>query len=361
MSKKVFFYSMSCGVSEVNPQNIEEIIGCNEDLEITPDFEESDLIIFDGCISNGNAFPYMQNSCAELLRGTGKNVPIYVIGCGAKATIDMVPAIENPRIKILSGDWSKKLVEELNSEYEGSLTSLAEVRDEDISLRIQSGCLRHCVFCKTNYAPFPLKSKSLEEIRSFFEILHDVPEDTWPSHSITLLGQNPIEYGIDLYRERKLHEIINMIKECDAINKTYIRHLNAAEFYPRLIESINSSNKINGVEIHLETASNRLLKLMKRGYTKERFEALVKELRSGNSKDMTISTDIIAGYPTETEEDVAETIAFLKANRIILRYVYPYVDSIYLPNQELPRVPDEVVQRRVIRYNFHKLAQQKNL
>lgn len=213
---------------------------------------------------------------------------------------------------------------------------------------ISEGCNSFCTFCIVPY------SRGREKSRPMENIVKEVSElATRGYKKITLLGQNVNSWGLEKvgigYRKLLLRNdfaadaipsnvsqyvkpkgappFVQLLREISTINGIeWIRFItsNPWDFHDELIEEIATNKKIDRfIHLPVQSGSDRILRLMNRGYTKTHYLRLVKRLR-GAVPDVTIGTDIIVGFPTETEEDFQETIDLAKQTDWVVGFVAQY-------------------------------------
>lgn len=213
---------------------------------------------------------------------------------------------------------------------------------------ISEGCNSFCTFCIVPY------SRGREKSRPMNDILQEVSNLAKQGYKkITLLGQNVNSYGLEKvgigYRKLLLNNnftrtqipsnisqyllakgtppFVKLLQEVSKIDKIeWIRFItsNPWDFHDELIEEISKNKKIDRfVHLPVQSGSNRILKLMNRGYTKENYLRLITKLRK-SVPDVQLGTDIIVGFPTESDEDFAETVDLAKQADWVIAFVAQY-------------------------------------
>ena len=174
-------------------------------------------------------------------------------------------------------------------------------------LKIGEGCSNKCTYCAIPYIRGPFVSRNIEDVLKEAETLakKGIKE-------LIVIAQDTTKYGIDLYGEIKLAELLQKLSKIKGIE--WIRFLYA---YPEgitdeLIETVATNPKIaNYFDIPIQHISNRLLKMMNRRTSKEQIEGLIKKIRN-KIPDVTLRTSLIVGFPSETEDDFKELQEFVK-------------------------------------------------
>ncbi|MCI9232989.1 MAG: radical SAM protein [Bacilli bacterium] len=203
------------------------------------------------------------------------------------------------------------------------------VDNVSISLSPVSCCLNHCSFCKSHYMNFELKSYPFEKVES---LASDIEEIDYPFHHIAIHASNLSLYGVDLYGNRRSHEVIKTFTKPDKIKFAYVGAL--INWYPELIEEIIRNHKIKEIFVSLESGSERVYNLMNRPISLESLIKLIRFIRK-ERPDIIIHTELIAGFPTETIEDLKRTIDLIYELDIDPVFVHDYQNSEQIPSSML--------------------------
>ncbi|MDM8271012.1 tRNA (N6-isopentenyl adenosine(37)-C2)-methylthiotransferase MiaB [Thermophilibacter provencensis] len=213
---------------------------------------------------------------------------------------------------------------------------------------IMTGCNNFCTYCIVPYVRGREKSRTMESIVSEVELL--VADGV---REVTLLGQNVNSYGRNIYGEPRFAELLRRVGE------TGIERIRFTSSNPKDLsdETIRAMAEVPSVMPHLHLAvqsgSSRILKAMNRSYTREDYLALVERLREG-VPGLALSTDIIVGFPGETEEDFLDTLSLVKEASFSSAYTFIYSRRPGTPAAKIPDdTPHEVIQDR-----FDRLAAQ---
>ena len=243
-----------------------------------------------------------------------KKFPIIDIIMGNQNIGKIPTAIE----KIESGDFKHVI-------YTGGEDDLPPRLDADFdstktaSIPITYGCNNFCTFC---IVPFV---RGKERSVPMSEILDDVKRFVEKGYKeIMLLGQNVNSYGNDLDTKSTFANLLDEI--CKIEGDFLVRFISPhpKDFGDDVIEVIAKNEKIaRSLHLPLQSGSSRILKLMNRKYTKEQFIALAKKIKE-KIEGVALSTDIIVGFPQETEEDFQETLSVVKEIRFEASYMFMY-------------------------------------
>ena len=208
-------------------------------------------------------------------------------------------------------------------------------------LPITIGCNNFCTYCIVPYVRGREKSRPLEDIRAEAQglVAQGVKE-------ITLLGQNVNSYGRDLYGQPRFVDVL------DAVAETGIERIRFATSHPKdLTDEVIARfgtlpNLMPYLHLPAQSGSNRILKAMNRRYTREHYLDLVRKVREA-CPDIALSTDIIVGFPGETEEDFLDTLALVKEVGYHQAFTFIYSKREGTPAAKMEDdTPREVIQDR---------------
>ena len=199
-------------------------------------------------------------------------------------------------------------------------------------LKIGEGCSNKCTYCAIPYIRGPFVSRKMEEILEEAKMLagKGIKE-------IIVIAQDTTKYGIDIYGESKLAELLQNLSKIDGIK--WIRFLYS---YPEgiteeLIEVVANNSKIaKYFDIPIQHISNSILKIMNRKTTKEDIEKLIKKIRNKIS-NITLRTSLIVGFPGETEEDFEQLLEFVKKTKFDKLGTFMYSKEEGTPAARLPK------------------------
>ena len=349
---------------QMNKHDSERIAGMLEALGSTQvaNVEDADVVIFLTCC--------VREAADVRLRGqvnTMKNLPVRegspigsrhvaIGGCiGQRDGEELVKALPNvdivfgtmnlgslPRLisEAIEKDSAQVEVLDTLSEFPTSLPSHRE-KSWSAWLPITIGCNNFCSYCIVPYVRGREKSRPLEDIQKEARglVLSGAKE-------ITLLGQNVNSYGRDLYGDARFADVL------DAVHDSGIRYLRFATSHPKdlndeVIARIGSLERIApALHLAVQSGSDRILKLMNRRYTAEHYLGLVEKVRAARP-DIALSTDVIVGFPGETEEDFQATYDLVKAVGYTQVFTFIYSPREGTPAAKMPNdTPREVIQDR---------------
>ncbi|WP_275556971.1 tRNA (N6-isopentenyl adenosine(37)-C2)-methylthiotransferase MiaB [Adlercreutzia agrestimuris] len=314
---------------QMNKHDSERIAGMLEALGAyaVESIEEADVVVFMTCCVREAADTRLYGQVASMknipLRdGTPLNKRVIAVG-GCIGQRDGDKLIETlPHLDIVFGTHNLASLPQLITDTleegghhvevkEASLsfpTDLPTSREHEWAawLPITIGCNNFCTYCIVPYVRGREKSRTIEDIKQEAQRYVDAGVK-----EITLLGQNVNSYGRDLYGEPRFADILR------SVNDTGIERLRFATSHPKdLTDEVISlfgtlPSLMPALHLPVQSGSNRILDAMNRRYTKEHYLGLVKKLRQINP-EIALSTDIIVGFPGETEEDFMDTYNLVK-------------------------------------------------
>jgi tRNA-i(6)A37 thiotransferase enzyme MiaB len=203
---------------------------------------------------------------------------------------------------------------------------------------IMYGCNNFCSYCIVPYTRGRERSRSVKSIINEVENLAQTG-----CKEITLLGQNVNSYGKTLDEKITFSQLLTLLNEIEGIERIRFMTSHPKDFSEELIEAYKNLDKLcNHLHLPVQSGSNRILKLMNRKYTKEEYLEKIYKIRE-YIPDIAITTDIIVGFPGETEEDFEETLDLVKSAKFDSAFTFLYsiregTNAAKMSNQ----IPDEI-------------------
>ena len=373
--KKFFLKTYGCQMNEHDSENIKGMLNEMSFTE-TLDMEDADLILLNTCSIRENA----HNKAFGLLgriKHLKESKPSIVAGiCGCMAQEEGVIKEILAKYRFLNFVFGTHNLDELptlvEKGFEGSKLNI-DVKSiegdiiEDIPftrdskykayINIIYGCDKFCTYCIVPYTRGKQRSRKKEDIlKEVKELIKNGYQE------ITLLGQNVNAYGKDLYDN---YFLADLLKDISKLNIPRIRFITSHpwDFTDDLVEVIkNNQNILNYVHLPVQSGSNKILKLMGRRYTKESYKELFDKLKT--IPNISITTDIIVGFPGETEEDFQDTLDMVKYSKYDSAYTFIYSPRENTPASKLEdNVSLEEKEQRLYRLNdlVNKYSKEANL
>ncbi|NLE24170.1 MAG: tRNA (N6-isopentenyl adenosine(37)-C2)-methylthiotransferase MiaB, partial [Clostridiaceae bacterium] len=204
------------------------------------------------------------------------------------------------------------------------------------------GCNNFCSYCIVPYVRGRERSRDINDILAEIE---DLAKDG--CKEITLLGQNVNSYGNDLGEKDLFARLLNAIDEIEGIERVRFMTSHPKDLSDSLIEALKTCKKVcNHLHLPFQSGSTRILEKMNRRYTKENYLSLVSKIKAA-VPDIALTTDIIVGFPGETEEDFEDTLDVVKKVGFDAAYMFIYSPRKGTPAAKLEQnIPSEVISAR---------------
>ena len=366
---KYTILTMGC---QLNENDSEKLCGMLEEMgyEKTENGEEADIALFNTCCVRENAEDKLFGKLGELKRlKEEKGIIIAIGGCmmQEKHITDKIKQ-SYPFVDIIFGthtlqrfpeDLYKVLTEKIKLEdildidgkvYEG----LPIKRDSNIkaSVTIMNGCNNFCSYCIVPYVRGRERSR---EPRAIIEEVKDLAKQGYKE--ITLLGQNVNSY---LRKKKKKHipfeeyegvhsfaTLLEAINKIDGIERIRFVSPHPKDFTDDVIDAISKCDKVcKLVHLPLQSGNTKVLKEMNRKYTKEQYLNLVDKMKA-KIPNLTLSTDIIVGFPGETDEEFEDTLDVVRKVKFEQVYMFIYSRRVGTPGDRMEnQIPEEIKHKR---------------
>ena len=345
--KKYFIKTYGCQMNEHDSENISALL---EQLGFSKvdNYLEADLVLLNTCSIRENAHNKAFGMLGRLkhLKNEKTDLIIGLCGCMAQEA-SVVEAIlrDYKFVNFVCGTHNMNQLPEIidkaisdNSQQievysrEGDLyEGLPVVRANDYKayINIIYGCDKFCTYCVVPY------TRGRERSRLKEDILKEVDELIESGYKeITLLGQNVNAYGKDLYDDYNLGDLLEEIAKKD-IPRIRFMTSHPWDFTDKMIEVIGKyPNIMPSVHLPVQSGSNKVLKLMGRRYTRESYLELFHKIKS-TVKNVTISTDIIVGFPGEDEEDFLDTMSLVEECKYDNAFTFIFSARVGTPAEKL--------------------------
>ena len=366
---KYHILTMGC---QLNENDSEKLCGMLEKMGYirTENFQEADLNLFNTCCVRENAEDKLFGKLGELKKVKEQKGTIIAIGGCMMQEKHITDKIKEsyPFVDILFGthtlyrfpeDLYKALIEKKKQEdildidgeiYEG----LPIKRDSNIkaSVTIMNGCNNFCTYCIVPYV------RGRERSREPKEIIKEVEELAKQGYKeITLLGQNVNSYlrvekekGKPFEEYEGVHSfatLLEAINKIDGIERIRFVSPHPKDFTDDVIEAIANCDKVcKLIHLPLQSGNTKVLKEMNRKYTKEQYLNLVEKMKA-KIPNLTLSTDIIVGFPGETEEEFEDTLDVVRRVKFEQVYMFIYSRRVGTPGDKMEnQIPEEIKHKR---------------
>lgn len=322
---KVGICSLGCKVNIYESEVATDLLK-KGGYEIVPFEDKADIYIINTC-SVTNESDKKSRKMINRAKKNNSEAIIVVMGCYSQVSSDDIEA------DIILGNKDKsKIVEILNDfirdrESKKIIYDLSSVEFEKMEIshfdnhtrafvKIQDGCNAFCSYCIIPYTRGRVRSKNKEDV---IEEVSRLVKDGYKE--IVLTGIHTGRYGIDI--NSSLYELLCELVKIPNIYRIRLSSIEINEVTPEIID-LYKNNKIMARHLHvpLQSGSNKILKLMNRRYNKEEFMKMIDKLREID--DISLTTDLIVGFPNETDDDFEETMDTLKKIHFTKIHTFPY-------------------------------------
>lgn len=322
---KVGICSLGCKVNIYESEVATDLLK-KGGYEIVPFEDKADIYIINTC-SVTNESDKKSRKMINRAKKNNSEAIIVVMGCYSQVSSDDIEA------DIILGNKDKsKIVEILNDfirdrESKKIIYDLSSVEFEKMEIshfdnhtrafvKIQDGCNAFCSYCIIPYTRGRVRSKNKEDV---IEEVSRLVKDGYKE--IVLTGIHTGRYGIDI--NSSLYELLCELVKIPNIYRIRLSSIEINEVTPEIID-LYKNNKIMARHLHvpLQSGSNKILRLMNRRYNKEEFMEMIDKLRE--IEDISLTTDLIVGFPNETDDDFEETMDTLKKIHFTKIHTFPY-------------------------------------
>jgi tRNA-2-methylthio-N6-dimethylallyladenosine synthase len=354
---KLHLITYGCQMNEYDSERVAGLLRA-ERYELTDDETQADLILLNTCAIREKAEDKVFSKLGELkhLKRRRPDLVVGVMGCMAQLhqaeilrrapVVDLVfgsPAIARvgalvARVK----EGGARVLETGEAPLVKITARPAGAPRLKAYVTVMEGCEKHCTFCVV-----PV-TRGRERSHPPAAIVAEVEELAREGcREVTLLGQTVNAYGRDLTPPTDLAALFEAVNEVESIIRIRFTTSNPYNLTPRLIRAIRDVPKVcEYFHLPLQSGSNRVLEAMNRGYTRERYLELIDELRE-TVPGLALSTDLIVGFPGETEADFEATVAMVERVGYDNVFVFRYSPRPGTPAAAMPeQVPMEVKARR---------------
>ena len=322
---KVGICSLGCKVNIYESEVATDLLK-KGGYEIVPFEDKADIYIINTC-SVTNESDKKSRKMINRAKKNNSEAIIVVMGCYSQVSSDDIEADiilgnkDKSKIVEILNDFirdreSKKIIYELSSvEFEKMEISHFDNHTRAF-VKIQDGCNAFCSYCIIPYTRGRVRSKNKEDV---IEEVSRLVKDGYKE--IVLTGIHTGRYGIDI--NSSLYELLCELVKIPNIYRIRLSSIEINEVTPEIID-LYKNNKIMARHLHvpLQSGSNKILKLMNRRYNKEEFMKMIDKLRE--IEDISLTTDLIVGFPNETDDDFEETMDTLKKIHFTKIHTFPY-------------------------------------
>ena len=340
--RKIAFYTLGCKVNQADTASMEGIFRASG-YEVVPFGEPADVYLVNTCVVTNTG----QRKSRQIINRAVRHNPLsltVVTGCYPQTAPEEVRAIEG--VDVIIGNQERgRIVELVEEALEHKRTEIldnvqqmtVDTKFEELGvgtetdktrafLKIQEGCNQYCTYCIIPFARGPLRSRSLDSIRE------EVGKLVAAGYKeVVLIGIHLGCYGKELAKEGKhvtLYDAVKAALSVEGVQRVRLGSLESVEVEPRLLQLMAEEPRLQRhLHLPLQSGCDKILRAMHRPYV----------------PDVAITTDVIVGFPGETEEDFATTLKFAKQCGFAKMHIFPYSKRKGTPAAEMPEQVDEAV------------------
>ena len=349
--KKINIITLGCSKNTVDSEHLAaQLTAMDYKIVFDSDRTDADVVVINTCGFIGDA---KQESIDTILRAAqlkseGKIEELFVVGCLSQRYADELRP-ELPEVDDFFGvnDWAG-IVERLGAKYRAENETKRELSTPShyAYLKISEGCNWMCGYCAIPLIRGRHKSVPMETLIAEAEALAEKGV-----RELMVIAQDTTYYGVDIYGERKLAELLERLCKIEKIEWIRLHYAYPTDFPDEVIEVMAREKKIcKYLDIPFQHISDNQLSAMKRRHTKEQAITLIKKLRTA-IPDIALRTTLLVGYPTESEADFAELQEFVKSTKFDRLGVFAYYEEegTYSATRLSDDVPEQTKQERVDR------------
>ncbi|MFN2341288.1 MAG: tRNA (N(6)-L-threonylcarbamoyladenosine(37)-C(2))-methylthiotransferase MtaB [Halanaerobium sp.] len=352
MIKKAAFYTLGCKVNQYETEAVIDIFMDNG-FQIVDFSEKADLYIVNSCTVTNEAARKTRQIARRAKRSAPESI-VAIVGCYTQAFPDEVSEIEeidfimgsNNKAEILNKAekmMAGKSIENELKEY-SQLKEYEELELKRLSnttranVKIEDGCNQFCSYCIIPYARGPVRSRKEDDVVAEIKRLSQqgVKE-------IILTGTHLGAYGSEKGNNKALTQLMQSLTELEQLKRVRLSSIEGTEIDQGIIDLI-AEEDIFCPHLHLplQSGSDQILEAMNRPYTVAEFKETVAKLRK-RIPELAVTTDVIVGFPGETEETFAETLKVVEEIAFSKIHVFPYSAREGTPAAEMEQINGNII------------------
>lgn len=354
--KKYFIVTHGC---QMNEHDSEKIAGILENMGYIKGkgIEDANIVLYNTCTVREGAEEKVYGKLGYIkhLKKSNPDLLLGICGCMAQSSKEKILA-KAPYVDLIFGTHNIHQLPQLLEqalERNGTVVEVWDDKGDEIPevpvtregnykayIAITFGCNNFCSYCIVPYVRGREKSRSPEEI------LKEVTQLASEGYKeIMLLGQNVNSYGKDLNGNYGFIELLQDINKIDGIERIRYMTSHPRDFSVEMVDIIKNLSKVcEHFHLPIQSGSNRILKAMNRGYTKEHYLELTEKIRK-DIPNATITTDIIVGFPGETEEDFQETLEVVNTVKYDAAFTFMYSPRTGTPAATMVNQVDKMLKK----------------
>lgn len=360
---KYFIHTYGC---QMNIHDSEKIAGMLESLGYEPaaEMEQADVIVFNTCCVRETAEQKIYGHIGQVkkLKQRNRNLIVAVVGCMSQQEGVAEQIKESyPYVNIVLGTGNLSMLKDAVAGLQKSRKNrvyntefLSDVEEDFETTRtsypnawvnINYGCNNFCTYCIVPYV------RGRERSRQKSDVVAEVAKLVAEGYKeITLLGQNVNSYGKDLQPQVSFAELLNAVAAIEGDFRIRFMTSHPKDLSDEVIDAVAANKKVcNNIHLPVQSGSNEILRRMNRHYTREQYLALVDKIKT-KIPDVGITTDIMVGFPGETEQDFADTLDLVKKAKYSSAFCFVYSRRKGTPAYSMPdQIPYAEKKSRITR------------
>lgn len=347
--KTLYISTFGC---QMNARDSEKLLGMLKkmDYEQAKDELSADFVIYNTCCVRENAENRVYGNLGYLKKAKEKNKHLKIALCGCMMQQDaVIDTIKNSyrHVDIIFGTFNlykfpsllytnltiNEPVIDIWQHHKDIVEDLPSIRKHKFkaSVNIMFGCNNFCSYCIVPFVRGRERSRKSEDIvREIKELVADGVVE------ITLLGQNVNSYGKGLDENISFASLLHKINDIDGLHRIRFMTSHPKDISDELIDAMTLEKVCNHIHLPFQAGNNDVLKKMNRGYTKEHYLGIIEKIKA-KIDDIAITTDIIVGFPTETLNDIDDTIDVIKKVRFNGAFTFIYSKRTGTPASKFPQ------------------------
>lgn len=353
---KIAFYTLGCKVNQADTASMENLFLRSGHQFVSFD-GEADVYIINTCVVTNTGQRKSRQTIHRAIR-KNPNALIVVTGCYPQTAAEEVKAIAGVDMIIGNQDRAQivQLVEERLAHRQTDTldavhkltasTAFEEMAAGDITdktrafLKIQEGCNQFCTYCIIPYARGPLRSRSLESIRTETQRLISAG-----FKEIVLIGIHLGCYGKENPNGPTLYDAVKTVLEVPGVQRLRLGSLESVEVEPCLLTLMQEDARFcRHLHLPLQSGCDKTLQAMHRPYTTAKFQTLLADIKT-KVPDIAITTDVIVGFPGETEADFETTCKFAESCGFSKMHIFPFSARKGTPAEKFAGAVTEAVKK----------------
>lgn len=373
--KTFFLKTYGCQMNEHDSENMKGLLK-ELGMKEVKDFENADLIMLNTCSIRENAHNKVFGMLGRIkhLKQTKKDIVVGITGCMTQEEVvaneikekykwmDFALGTHNIHKlgDVVAGSFKERHLTIEAPSIEGDIIESMPVERENkykAYVNIMYGCDKFCTYCIVPYTRGKQRSRNKDDI---IKEVKELKEQGYKE--VTLLGQNVNAYGKDLNTN---YNMANLLEDIAKTNIERVRFMTSHpwDFTDEMIDIIAKyPNIMPSIHLPVQSGNTNILKLMGRRYTKEEYLTLFNKLKD-KIKNVSISTDIIVGFPNETKEQFEDTIDLVNKCKFDLAYTFIFSKRVGTPAEKMKdEITQEEKEQRLYRLNdlINKYALENN-